>query len=106
MVREGALQQEKDKWYKFDYLFSWDDFSVQIFINHTLLCIVDFHMGVDPFASGQGKLVDFTGVDSLVLYTLTPGGKSESARRLKVILSPSSSTPITSRSTSSPTLKE
>ena len=34
-------------------------------------------MAVDPFASGQGKQVKFTGVDSLVLYTLTPGGTSE-----------------------------
>jgi hypothetical protein len=22
------LQQEKDKWYKFDYIFSWEDFTV------------------------------------------------------------------------------
>ena len=34
-------------------------------------------MAMDPFASGQGKQVVFTGVDSLVLYTLTPGGNSE-----------------------------
>lgn len=34
-------------------------------------------MAMDPFASGQGKQVDFSGVDSLVLYTLTPGGTSE-----------------------------
>jgi hypothetical protein len=34
-------------------------------------------MAMDPFAAGQGKQVSFTGVDSLVLYTLTPGGKSE-----------------------------
>lgn len=34
-------------------------------------------MAIDPFASGQGKRVQFTEVDSLVLYTLTPGGKSE-----------------------------
>lgn len=48
-----------------------------MFINHTLLTIQDFHMAMDPFASGQGKQVEFTGVDSLVLYTLTPGGNSE-----------------------------
>jgi hypothetical protein len=71
------IQQEKDKWYKFDYIFSWEDYTVQVFVNHTLLTIQDFHMAIDPFASGQGQQVQFTGVDSLVLYTLTPGGKSE-----------------------------
>ena len=49
------LQQEKDKWYKFDYIFSWEDFTVQVFVNHTLLTIQDFHLALDPFASGQGK---------------------------------------------------
>ena len=34
-------------------------------------------MGQDPFAAGQGKQATYTGADSLVLYTLTPGGKSE-----------------------------
>ena len=36
-------------------------------------------MGQDPFASGQGFKEIFTGVDSLTLYTLTPGGVSEFA---------------------------
>ena len=49
------LQQEKDKWYKFDYIFSWEDHTVNVFVNHTLLTIQDFHMAVDPFAFGQGK---------------------------------------------------
>ena len=34
-------------------------------------------MGVNPFASGIGEEANFTGVDSLVLYTLSPGGTSE-----------------------------
>lgn len=37
-------------------------------------------MGLDPFASGQGYKEIFTGVDSLVLYTLSPGGTSEFAK--------------------------
>ena len=34
-------------------------------------------MGKDPFAVGQGLLAEYTGVDSLILYTLSAGGKSE-----------------------------
>ena len=36
-----------------------------------------FHMASDPFAWGKGEQVKFTGIDALVLYTLSPGGKSE-----------------------------
>ncbi len=34
-------------------------------------------MGVNPMAAGIGEESNFTGVDSLVLYTLSPGGTSE-----------------------------
>ena len=70
-------RREKNKWYKFDYLFDWEDHIILVFVNNKLITTQPFHMGQDPFASGQGKKVLFTGADSLVLYTLSPGGKSE-----------------------------
>lgn len=50
---------------------------ISVFIDDKLNTTQPFHMGQDPFAMGQGKLVTFTGADALVLYTLSPGGKSE-----------------------------
>ena len=72
-------RQEENQWYKFDYLFSWEDHIVSVFVNGRLNTTQPFYMGQDPFASGQGYKEIFTGVDSLVLYTLTPGGVSEFA---------------------------
>lgn len=34
-------------------------------------------MAKDPFAWGKGENPEYTGVDALVLYTLSPGGTSE-----------------------------
>ena len=50
---------------------------ISVFKNNKLLTTQPFHMGQDPFAMGQGKQVIFTGANALVLYTLSPGGKSE-----------------------------
>lgn len=71
------LRQKNDIWYKFDYIFSWEDHMISVFINNKLNTTQPFHMGQDPFAMGQGKQVTFTGADTMVLYTLSPGGKSE-----------------------------
>ena len=73
------MRQMNNLWYKFDYLFSWEDNVVTVFINDKENTTQPFHMGSDPFASGQGQIATFTGADSLVLYTLSPGGKSEFA---------------------------
>ena len=73
------IRQEADKWYKFDYLLSWEDHVVSVFVDGKLNTTQPFYMGQDEFASGQGLKEIFTGVDSLVLYTLSPGGTSEFA---------------------------
>lgn len=56
---------------------NWEDLKVGVFVNNKLMTTQPFHMGQDPFASGQGLKTIFTDVDSLVLYTLSAGGKSE-----------------------------
>ena len=48
-------RQEKDRWYKFDYLFSWEDNMVSVFIDGKLNTTQLFHMASDPFAQGQGQ---------------------------------------------------
>ena len=52
---------------------------VSVFVNGKLNTTQPFYIGKDPFAAGQGQKVIFTGADSLVLYTLSPGGVSEFA---------------------------
>ena len=40
------MRQEKNKWYKFDYLFSWEDFTTSVFVNDTIIYKdVLFHEG-------------------------------------------------------------
>ena len=39
------LQQKKDVWYKFDYLFNWEDHQVGVFIDNNLNTTQPFHMG-------------------------------------------------------------
>lgn len=39
------LRHKKDVWYKFDYLFNWEDFKVGVFINNKLNTTQPFHMG-------------------------------------------------------------
>ena len=46
------MRQKNNEWYKFDYLFSWEDNIVSVFINDKENTTQPFHMGSDPFASG------------------------------------------------------
>ena len=52
---------------------------VDVYVNGKLITTQPFYIGKKPFAAGQGQQVNFTGADSLVLYTLSPGGVSEYA---------------------------
>ena len=46
------IRQEKDKWYKFDYLFSWEDNMVSVYVNGKLNTTQPFYIGKEPFAAG------------------------------------------------------
>ena len=46
------LRQEADKWYKFDYLFTWEDNMITIFVNGVFLTTQPMYIGRDPFAAG------------------------------------------------------
>lgn len=52
---------------------------VSVYVNGKLNTTQPFYMGQQKFAAGQGQEVNFTMADSLVLYTLSPGGVSEFA---------------------------
>ena len=52
---------------------------ITVFVDDVLLTTQPMYIGKEPFAAGQGQKVIFSGADSLVLYTLSPGGKSEFA---------------------------
>ena len=71
------LRQVKDRWYKFDFLFDWENFKTDFFVDNTFRWSSPFHHGEDKYAVGQGQTPTFKGVDSLVLYTLSPEGISE-----------------------------
>lgn len=73
------LRQTANEWYKFDYLFGWEDNMIMVFVNGKLITTQPMYMSKDKFAAGQGQKVQFSGADSLVLYTLSPGGVSEFA---------------------------
>lgn len=70
-------QQVNKKWYKFDFLFDWEKNTTDFFINGKYKWSSPFHHGTNKYAVGQGLTPEFSGVDSLILYTLTPGGVSE-----------------------------
>ena len=52
---------------------------ITVFVDDMLLTTQPMYIGKEPFAAGQGQKVIFSGADSLVLYTLSPGGTSEFA---------------------------
>lgn len=70
-------QQEAKKWYKFDFLFDWKKNQTDFFIDGKYEWTTPFHHGKDKYAVGQGLTPSYTGVDSLILYTLSPEGVSE-----------------------------
>lgn len=39
------MRQEKDKWYKFDYIFDWENFMIEVYADDALLTTQPFHMG-------------------------------------------------------------
>ena len=71
------VQQVNKKWYKFDFLFDWKLNQTDFFIDGKYEWTTPFHHGKDKYAVGQGLTPSYTGVDSLILYTLSPEGVSE-----------------------------
>ena len=47
------------------------------FVNGKWMMNTTFHHGKNKFASAKGKVPVYDDVDTLVLYTLSPGVKSE-----------------------------
>lgn len=39
------MRQQKDQWYKFDYIFIWDEKLIEVYINDKLNTTQPFHMG-------------------------------------------------------------
>lgn len=48
------LRQTANEWYKFDYLFGWEDNMIMVFVNGKLITTQPMYMSKDKFAAGQG----------------------------------------------------
>ena len=48
-----------------------------LFVDEKFYLKTNFYHGTDRYSESKSKLPTFTGVDSLVLYTLTPGAVSQ-----------------------------
>ena len=61
-----------DTWYRFDLLLDWDKKDVELYVDGVFQRKFDFFQAVDRFWFPD-KPEEYNGVNSLVLYNLSPG---------------------------------
>ena len=73
------FQPQTNTWYKLDFLLDWQGEQVAFFKDGIFQDRFNFYHGLDKKAAAKSEKPVYNGVDTLMLYTLSPGGSSSFA---------------------------
>jgi hypothetical protein len=60
-----------------DLLMNWDTNMTSIYVNEKYVMDAEFYHGIDRYNVANEVLPEHEGVDTVILYTLTPGASSQ-----------------------------
>ena len=71
-----SRRQVNEQWNKMDFILDWETNKTSLYINNKKMVKDEFYHGVDRYHIANEELPEYRGVDTLILYTLTPGTTS------------------------------
>ena len=71
------MRQKSDKWYKIDLILDWTLNKTALYIDNEYQTTAAFFHGKDKFWETTDSDPEYTPVNGVVIYTLSPGARSD-----------------------------
>ena len=71
-----GFQPKTNQWYKLDFILDWQNEKASFYLDGEFQAKFNFYHGRDKQAGANAEAELYYGADTLMLYTLSPGGSS------------------------------